>query len=61
MTTLWVLILFAHVGPMGSGNSNALASVTGFHSEAACIAAGNKAKDLASGTMKEIRFACAQL
>jgi hypothetical protein len=54
----WVLILFAHVGVMGQGNSNALATAQ-FQSEKACIAAGEQAKAMARGTVKEIAFVCA--
>ena len=53
----WVLILFAHVGPMGNGNSNALASVD-FQTEKLCEDAGKKAVKLANGTVKEIDFVC---
>lgn len=60
MITLWVLIIFAHVGPMGDGNSNALTNVPGFKSEAACNAAGKKAESMASGSTKVIKFVCVQ-
>jgi len=56
----WVLILFAHVGPMGSGNSNALTSVPGFVSQQQCQEAGKAASGLATGTTKEILFTCVQ-
>ena len=32
---IWTLILFAHVGALGIGNSNALTSVTGFKTQQA--------------------------
>jgi hypothetical protein len=54
----WILILFAHVGPMGQGNSNALSSVPGFATMEECRAAGTAAKGMASGTVKEITFVC---
>ena len=54
----WILILFVHVGPMGDGNSNALTNVPTFASEASCTIAGNKAKDLVKGTVKELSFVC---
>ena len=54
----WILILFAHVGAMGSGNSNALTSVPGFASQAECSDAGKAAKALVAGTVKEISYAC---
>jgi hypothetical protein len=56
----FILILFAHVGPMGSGNSNALTVTTPFASKAGCTAAGEAAKNLASGTLKEIRYVCVE-
>jgi hypothetical protein len=55
--TGWILILFAHVGPMAEGNSNAL-STAQFANERACIAAGEAAKQLARGTVKSISYAC---
>ena len=54
----WILILFAHVGPLGDGNSNALTSVSGFKSTQACLQAGRDAKNLVSGTVKKIEFVC---
>lgn len=54
---IYVLILFAHVGLMGKGNSNALTTHE-FNSETACVEAGKKAKALANGTVKEIAFVC---
>lgn len=54
----WVLILFAHVGAMGNGNSNALTNVPGFTSLQQCRTAGDAAQHLADGTTKEIRYTC---
>lgn len=56
---MWILIVMMHVGPMGDGNSNALTTAE-FTSEAKCKAAGKKAEGLASGTVKDIRFVCAE-
>lgn len=56
----WILILMMHVGPMGSGNSNALTSIGGFQTEAACMNAGRKSESMASGTVKDIKFICAR-
>lgn len=53
----WILILFAHVGPLGTGNSNALATAN-FQTQAACQSAGQKAASLAGGTVKRIEFVC---
>lgn len=55
---IWTLILFAHVGALGNGNSNALTSVTGFKTQQACQAAGQQAKSMASGSVKHIGFVC---
>jgi hypothetical protein len=53
----YVLILFAHVGPMGDGNSNSL-FLQEFNSDKACAAAGVAAKRLAQGTAKSIEWVC---
>lgn len=56
---LYVLILFAHTGPLGDGNSNSLAVVpTPFKTEAQCIAAGRATEGMASGSTKKIKFVC---
>jgi hypothetical protein len=55
--TGWILILFAHVGVMGQGNSNALTTAQ-FSTEKACVAAGDAARQLAKSTVKEISFVC---
>lgn len=57
MNIAYILILFAHVGPMGDGNSNAL-SMHEFSSAAKCNDAGNAAKQLANGSTKTIEFKC---
>ena len=54
---IYVLILFAHVGLTGSGNSNALTTAE-FTSEATCKAAGAAAKAMAGGTVKNITYVC---
>ena len=54
----WIMIVFAHVGAMCGGNSNALTSVPGFQTLSACQAAGKHAETLASGTCKSINFVC---
>lgn len=56
MNALYILILFAHVGPMGIGSSNAL-SMYEFSSQSTCEAAGVAAKRLADGPRK-IEFVC---
>lgn len=54
---MWILILFAHVGPLGDGNSNALTTAT-FETQALCQEAGKTARQLMEGTVKKIEFAC---
>lgn len=56
-TAAFVLILFAHVGALGQGNSNAL-TVAEFTSQARCEAAGQAARRLASGSVKSIEWVC---
>lgn len=56
-TGAFILILFAHVGIMGDGNSNALTTQE-FGSQATCEQAGKQAKQMAMGTVKEISFVC---
>ena len=54
----WVLILLVHVGPAGRTDSNSLASVPGFVSEAECQAAGKDAAKLVRMTVKDAAFVC---
>ena len=56
MNALYILILFAHVGPASYGHSNAL-SMHEFSSLTTCEAAGVAAKRLADGPRK-IEFVC---
>lgn len=56
-TTVFVLILFAYVGPMGDGNSNAL-TVAEFTTQDRCMAAGKAAAEMALGTVKNINWVC---
>ena len=56
---LYVLILFAHVGVLGSGNSNALTTAE-FTSLETCKAAGEAAAKMAGGTVKNITYVCAK-
>jgi len=56
-TAAFILILFAHVGPMADGNSNAL-TVAEFTSKERCEAAGPAAKKLVQGTVKKIEWVC---
>jgi len=54
---IYVLIIFAHVGPLAQGNSNAL-TVAEFTSQERCVAAGRATERLASGTVKKIEWVC---
>ena len=56
-TAVFVLILFAHVDPMGDGNSNAL-TVAEFTTQERCMAAGKAAVEMARGTVKTINWVC---
>lgn len=57
----FVLILFFHVGMLGKTDSNASTTVPGFTSQATCAAAGEEAKKLVKGTVKEMSFVCVAL
>ena len=59
MNTIWILILFAHVGPLGDGNSNALTTAE-FSSQQTCQKAGEAAKMLSQGSTKKIIYTCVQ-
>ena len=56
---MWILLLFAHVGAFGDGNSNALTTAE-FSSQTTCQVAGKAAKTLATGSVKQISFVCVQ-
>ena len=56
-TATFVLILFAHVGPMAQGNSNAL-TVAEFTTAERCAAAGQAAKKLSQASVKSIEWVC---
>jgi hypothetical protein len=53
----YILILFAHVGMMGSGNSNSVA-MHEFRSKESCLYALKKAEGLSSGSTKVIKGEC---
>lgn len=57
MPSEYILILMMHVGPLGSGNSNALTTAV-FYSQDACEIAGKKAEKLTANTVKEIKYTC---
>lgn len=55
----WVLVLFVHAGAMSAkDNSMGITNVSGFKTEAACVAAGKQSESLVSRTTKDIRFVC---
>lgn len=58
---IWVLILFAHAGPMSDKDSMALTTVPGFKTEQACVAAGEQAKKMTSMTTKVMKYNCVQV
>lgn len=53
----YILILMMHVGPMATGNSNALTTAE-FLTQETCVDAGKKAVKMASNTVEEIKFVC---
>ena len=55
----WILVIFAHTGMMSNNDSNSLATAT-FATEQHCVAAGEAAKKMASGTTKVIKYSCNQ-
>ncbi len=55
---MFILILLVHVGAFGKTDSNSLTSVHGFKSVEQCQKAGESARALVSGTVKELRFVC---
>ncbi len=59
MTQIFVLILFAHVGPQGHTNANAIATQE-FTSAQKCQIAGEKSAKLVSGSIKRIDFVCVE-
>lgn len=54
---MWILILFAHAGPMSDKDSMAMTSIR-FVNESACIAAGEQSKKMANYTTKVIKYTC---
>lgn len=54
---MWILILFAHVGAFGSGNSNSL-MVAEFTSEFNCKSALSKSVSMSEGSTKVIKGEC---
>lgn len=55
---MWILIVYAFAGGMSGTDSVALTTVGSFKTEQICMVAGDKAKTMARGTLKEIRYTC---
>lgn len=53
----WALVVFFHVGALGSGDSNSTTVVHGFTSEALCESALPRVKKLAAG-VKSSKAVC---
>ena len=53
----WILVIFAHTGMLSNNDSNSLTTAT-FATEQHCVAAGEAAKKMASGTTKVIKYSC---
>lgn len=58
---IWVLILFAHAGPMSEKDSMAMTNVPGFTTQVACQSAGEQAKKMASLTTKVVKYTCVEV
>ena len=56
---IYVLLVFAHVGMMGKGNSNALVTQE-FNSKEKCEAAISAYAKLAGGSTKEVNAVCVE-
>lgn len=56
----WLLILFAHVGMMGDGNSNSLTTAYAA-TQGYCEAAGQAAVTMAKGTTKQVSYRCVKV
>ena len=54
----WILVLFVHAGAMSNADSMALTNMPGFKTQASCMAAGEAAKSITSGTVKAAKFVC---
>lgn len=54
----YILLLFFHVGPMGSTDSKTSTSIPNFKSEQDCIVAGELSKTLVQGTVKKVNYIC---
>jgi hypothetical protein len=54
----WILVIFVHAGMLSNKDSMAITNVPGFKTEASCLAAGNKAKELTRATTKSTAFVC---
>lgn len=55
---MWILIIYAFAGGLSGTDSVALVNAGEFKQESVCIAAGEKAKKMSTGTLKEIRYTC---
>lgn len=54
----WILVIFVHASILSDKDSMAITNVPGFKTEASCLAAGKKAKELTKGTTKDTEFVC---
>lgn len=57
----WVLVLMIHAGAFSHNDDVALTVVSGFSSEATCMAAGSKVKPLDKGTVQVFEYTCVQV
>lgn len=54
----YILLLFFHIALISGGGSNAVTTIPHFKTEAECIAAGDKSKQLVNGIVNELSFTC---
>lgn len=54
----WTLIIYIYAGVFAKGDSVTLNHIPGFKTEQSCYSVGNAAKQLVSGSTKELRFIC---
>lgn len=57
----WALIIFVHAGIASSSDSMSITNVGGFTSKEACESAGNAAKSITTGTVKNTRYVCVEV
>lgn len=57
----WALIVFVHAGIMSNTDSMSVTNISGFTSKEACESAGETAKGITTGTVKNTRYVCVEV